>query len=176
MSDKSTNIAILVAVIACALLLCIGTGFASYYAGKHRAFKDAPRDTVTTVQIIRDTVTVKEPEYITKTVIRRELIPVTDTLQIHDTTYIAMEVEQKVYADSNYRAVVSGIRPSLDEISVFPETKIVTQTVTVYEPKKPTRFGLGVQAGFGGTYGLVNKKVDVGPYLGIGLSYNFVRF
>ena len=147
MSDKSTNIAILVAVIACALLLCIGTGFASYYA-----------------------------EYITKTVIRRELIPVTDTLQIHDTTYIEMEVERKVYADSNYRAVVSGIYPSLDEISVFPETKIVTQTVTVYEPKKPTRFGLGVQAGFGGTYGLVGKQFDVGPYLGIGLSYNFVRF
>ena len=131
---------------------------------------------MTTVVTIRDTITQYQPEYVTKTVVKKVLVPVTDTLQIHDTTYIEMEIERKVYADSNYRAVVSGIYPSLDEISVYPETKIVTQTVTVYEPKKPTRFGLGVQVGFGGTYGIVNKKLDVGPYIGVGLSYNFVRF
>ena len=173
--DKGKAIAILVAVIACALLIAGMTGFVCYKAGQRHA-PIGQRDTVVKVEVIRDTLTVVKPEYITQRVIDKVLVPVVDTLQVHDTTYISMDVEQKVYADSNYRAVVSGIRPSLDEISVYPETKIVTQTVTEYVQRKPTRFGVGFQVGFGASYGIINKKVDVGPYIGLGVSYNFVRF
>ena len=173
--DKGKAIAILVAVIACALLIAGLTGFVCYKAGQRHA-PEGQKDTVVTVVTIRDTITQYKPEYITKKVVEKVLVPVTDTLQIHDTTFIEMEVEQKVYADSNYRAVVSGIRPSLDEISVYPETKIITQTITVYKDRKPTRFGVGCQVGFGACYGVVNKKVDAGPYIGLGISYNFIRF
>ncbi len=87
-----------------------------------------------------------------------------------------MDIERREYADSDYLAVVSGIMPRLEEISVYPKTKIITQTITIGQERKPTRFGVGVQVGFGACYGLVEKKVDAGPYIGIGMSYNFVRF
>lgn len=39
--------------------------------------------------------------------------------------------------------------------------------------KKPKRFNFGIQAGFGPTYGLINRQFDIGIYLGIGIEYNF---
>ena len=38
---------------------------------------------------------------------------------------------------------------------------------------KPKRWNIGIQAGFGATYGLVGKTLDVGPYIGVGISYGF---
>lgn len=169
--NKTT--AILAAILAVIVIAGAFTG--GFFAGKGKrpAFQ---RDTVTTVVTYRDTVTVYEPKEITRTVIRKEYVAVTDTIIRNDTTYIEMPVERREYRDTNYRAVVSGIRPQLDEISVFPETRIVTQTVTVTEKRRPTKFGVGVQVGFGGTYGLVHKQLDAGPYVGVGISYNFIRF
>lgn len=158
-----------------ALLLIIGAFVGGFFAGKGKR-PDVQRDTVTTVKIIHDTVTRYKPQYITKEIIGERLVPVIDTVKIHDTTFVSLPVEQKVYADSNYRAVVSGIHPSLDEISVYPETKIITREVTVYEQKKPTRFGVGLQVGFGAQYGIRSKQFDAGPYVGVGISYNFLRF
>ncbi len=44
----------------------------------------------------------------------------------------------------------------------------------IKEPKKkPKRWNIGFQAGFGFQYGIVNKTVDAGPYLGVGISYGF---
>ena len=170
--DKGKAIAILVAVIACALLIAGLTGLVCYKAGQRHA-PEGQRDTVVTVVTIRDTLTVEKPEYITKKVIEKVLVPVVDTLQIHDTTFVEMEVEQKVYTDSNYRAVVSGIRPSLDEISVYPETKIITQTITVTEPAKKKRFSLGVQGGWYVIYDAAHKQVATGPGGGAGLSFGW---
>lgn len=170
--DKGKAIAILVAVIACSMLIAGLTGFVCYKAGQRHA-PEGQKDTVVTVVTIRDTITQYKPEYITKKVVEKVLIPVTDTLQIHDTTFIEMKVEQKVYADSNYRAVVSGIHPSLDEISVYPETKIITQTITVTEPAKKKRFSVGVQGGWYVIYDAAHKQVATGPGGGAGLSFGW---
>ena len=39
--------------------------------------------------------------------------------------------------------------------------------------EKPKHWNLGIQVGIGGQYGLINKKIDVGPYIGVGISYGF---
>ena len=160
--------------IALAVLVGFLSGFGGYALGKRARI--VQRDTITQVEIRRDTLKITEPKEVERIVVRKELIPITDTLRIHDTTYMAMDIERREYADSDYRAVVSGIMPRLEEISVYPKTKIVTQTITIGQERKPTRFGVGVQVGFGACYGLVEKKVDAGPYIGVGMSYNFVRF
>ena len=165
---------ILTAILAA--LLVVGAFIGGWFAGKGRRQVISQRDTVTTVITIRDTITQYQPEYITKTVIRRELVEVTDTVTINDTTYISLPVERKEYRDSNYFAVVTGIRPELEKISVFPKTQIITETITQTVQSKTTRFGVGVQVGFGACYGLVGKQVDAGPYIGVGVSYNFLRF
>ena len=164
---------ILTAVLAAVLV--VGALIGGYFAGKGARPEvgvKIERDTL----IIRDTVTKYKPQYITRDIIHHELVEVKDTITINDTTYLPLPVERRVYEDSSYRAVVVGIRPELESISVFPETKIITQTITQTIQPKPTRFGVGVQVGFGACYGLVGKKVDAGPYIGVGVSYNFVRF
>lgn len=37
--------------------------------------------------------------------------------------------------------------------------------------QKQKKFGLGISAGFGLQYGVQNKKIDCGPYVGIGFTY-----
>ena len=161
-------------IIICWLLLLAFVGLGCYSIGKRMA--PIQRDTLTTVVTVRDTITQYKPEYITKEVIRKELVEVTDTITIHDTTYIVLPFERREYRDSNYFAVVTGFRPELEQISVFPETKYVTKIVTQTVQSNPTRFGIGVQVGFGASYGIISKQMDCGPYIGIGFSYNFVRF
>lgn len=86
----------------------------------------------------------------------------TDTIRIGDTVVYR---EQAYYEDSLYRAWVSGYRPRLDSLMVFPKTVYQTVTNDIYHtitPKKK-RFGLGLQAGYG---------YPGGFYVGGGVSYN----
>ena len=85
-----------------------------------------------------------------------------DTIHIGDTVVMR---EQAYYEDSLYRAWVSGYRPKLDSIEVYPKTIYQTVTNDIYHAVKPKmkRWGLGLQAGYGYPGGL---------YVGVGISYN----
>lgn len=128
-------------------------------------YKNAPADTVKVERI--DTV------YIDSPVVKYRYIKQTDTVTLtyRDTLMIHLPREFAVYADSTYRAVVSGVEPRLDSMRVYPKTTIqyITKTVTKTEYKK-TRWGLGVQIGGG----IVKDKVR--PYLGVGVSYNILTW
>lgn len=93
-------------------------------------------------------------------------IQLKDTIHIGDTI---VNREQACYEDSLYRAWVSGYRPRLDSIEVYPRTVFRTVTNDIYHtivPKKK-RWGLGVQAGYGYPGGI---------YIGIGCSYNLFQW
>ena len=86
----------------------------------------------------------------------------TDTMRIGDTVVYR---EQAYYEDSLYRAWVSGYRPKLDSLMIFPRTVYQTVTNDIYHtivPKKK-RWGLGVQVGYG---------YPSGFYVGAGVSYD----
>ena len=86
----------------------------------------------------------------------------TDTIRIGDTVVYR---EQAYYEDSLYRVWVSGYRPRLDSLMVFPKTVYQTVTNDIYHtitPKKK-RWGLGLQVGYGYPSGI---------YVGGGISYN----
>lgn len=90
------------------------------------------------------------------------VIRLTDTMRIGDTV---VHREQAYYEDSLYRAWVSGYRPRLDSLQVFPRTVTHTVTNDIYHtiiPKKK-RWGLGLQVGYG---------YPDGAYVGIGINYN----
>ena len=90
----------------------------------------------------------------------------TDTIRIGDTVVYR---EQAYYEDSLYRAWVSGYRPRLDSLMVFPKTVYRTVTNDIYHtilPKKK-RWGLGLQAG----YGMPGEW-----YVGAGVSYNLFQW
>lgn len=92
----------------------------------------------------------------------------TDTIRIGDTVVLR---EQAYYEDSLYRAWVSGYRPRLDSLQIFPKTVYRTVTNDIYHPvmvkSKPKRWGLGLQAGYG---------YPGGFYLGGGVSYDLFQW
>ena len=101
-------------------------------------------------------------------------IEIKDTIYIHSDSIeqsgdsILLPRETKTYEDSTYKAVVSGYKPSLDTLMVFPNTIYIT-TEKVREIEKKDRFSWGLQLGVG--YGLVHRKPDI--YVGIGGQINF---
>lgn len=81
------------------------------------------------------------------------------------TASVILPIEQSNYSDTidglGYDAYVSGYNAKLDSINLFH-----TYTERIIEPiKKPSRFGLGVQVG----YGFSAKGVV--PYMGVGIQY-----
>lgn len=87
-----------------------------------------------------------------------------DTIHVGDTV---LPVEQKEYRDSDYTAWVSGYRPQLDSIDVYPKTVYQTVTNDIYHTvtKKSRRWGLGLQVGYG---------YPTGWYVGFGVSWNLI--
>lgn len=124
----------------------------------------------TTIIIKLDTIKIIKPVYLSEKVVDTLLVPITDTLQINDTLFVALPKTQKYYAkDSLYQAWVSGYKPNLDSIRVFPKTIYSTITNTVY--KKPARITIGVTAGYGAMYS--NKQIHFGPAVVAGVSFKF---
>lgn len=54
--------------------------------------------------------------------------PLPDTASV----VVPLPVERKIYEDTTYRAVISGINPVLESIDVYSKTAYITQTV--YQP------------------------------------------
>lgn len=129
--------------------------------------------TVSDTLVVRDTVRERYPVYVERTVTDTMLVAFTDTVRISDTVYVRLPREQKRYADTNYVAWVSGYLPSLDSIEVYPVTRYVTKTMTKMDDSRK-RWGIGIQAGYG--IGLNGGKVVGVPYIGIGISYDLIRF
>lgn len=123
--------------------------------------------------IVRDTVTVEYPVPILTTITDTLLVAYPDIVIIHDTTFFALPKERKEYSGKDYRAVVSGYQPSLDLIQVFPETKVVTRTISV-PSRKRSHLALSLQAGYGIT--IQDNRITPLPYIGAGLSYSLVEW
>lgn len=114
-----------------------------------------------------DTIRAVTPVYVRERVVDTLLVQVRDTLVRRDTTFVRLPRTARTYADSTYRAVVSGYLPALDSIEVYQRTQTITRTITQPDSR---RWALGLQAGLGlGPGGAT-------PYLGIGISYDLLRF
>ena len=100
------------------------------------------RDTL----VFRDTIKEYHPIEIRKEIVDTMLVFIRDTIRIKDTLYLTIPLERKIYASDEYYAEVSGYRPSLDYIEVFPKTKIITEKIT-FEPAK-NNIGIGIEAGY----------------------------
>lgn len=157
-----------ICLLLAALLLayCAGCNTA-----QQRAISSAIQQADTLV--IYDTITREMPVYITNTRVRTEYVPVRDTLRLHDTLFVPITIEKRVYKDSLYRAEISGYKPSLDKIEIYQQTRTITQVEQVLVKDKK-RWGLGIQAGYG--VGIHSGVVYTTPYIGVGVSYNLLRW
>lgn len=157
----------LVAALLAALLLLSG-----YLLGRRADRAREPAEIVRTdILRIRDTVLVDRPVPVEVRLTDTMLVAVTDTVTVGDTVYLSLPRETRVYGDSTYRAQVSGYRPALDWIEVYPQTEVVTRNIFVDSRK---RWGLGVQAGYGAY--VSGGQVRLAPYIGVGISYDIIRW
>lgn len=148
---------------------------AVFYAGRNWAIKrdiSGYTERVDTL-VVRDTIVQEKPVYRTISQVRTEYVPVCDTIRIQDTLFVPVPIETKVYEDSLYRAEVSGYRASLDRLEIYQQERIITQTIPV-QVKERKRWGIGVQAGYG--VSTPNGKPVLSPYIGIGVSYDLIRW
>lgn len=125
-----------------------------------------------------------EPTIITKT----DTITLYDTITIEkpipkyiktkpDTVYIpsidsniVLDIETKVYKDSTYEAQISGFKPSLDYLRVFPKETIIYKE-KVSKIKEKQRFTQGIQIGIG--YNFINNEPNL--YIGYGINVNLSK-
>lgn len=120
---------------------------------------------------LRDTIRIDRPVPRIVRIVDTMLIPVIDTVHTRDSIFISIPREEKVYEDSTYRAVVSGFKPSLDSISIYRTTEIVT--ITKAAPIK--RWHIGPEIGVG-IVGNKDKPLQLGYYVGVGIQYSIFSF
>ena len=150
---------ILLGVIA-GIVICLLNGWVSC----HRT-TDKEVITITDTLVLTDTIIKMQPKPYKVTIIDTIYLPQQPQKPQYD-TLIRQEV---TYKDSTYTAVVGGIEPYLKSIEVYPKTIYVNNSTTT-TIKVRSRFGLGVQAGYG--YG----KNGLQPYVGLGVQYNLIQW
>ena len=150
-------------------LLFVAGAVAGFLLSRHFAAK-APVPGTITVKVdtlyLHDTIRVETPRIVERRVVDTMTVEVTDYLVVHDTAYVNLPREEVEYRDSSYRAVVSGFLPRLEELEIYRKERVVTiETERVVKGR--SRWGVGVQAGYG-----VTPQGQLSPYLGLGVSYN----
>lgn len=159
-------------IIAVLALLAVLMLLSGHFLGRRTACTPEPECIVQTDTLrIRDTLIIEKPVPVEVRVVDTMLVALTDTVTVNDTVYLSLPRETKLYGDSTYTAQVSGYRPALDWIEVYPQTDVVTRTIFVDSRK---RWGFGLQAGYGA---YVNAgQVRLAPYVGVGISYDILRW
>ena len=150
-------------------LFCLFIGFLL-----HSVLPPCKESPITPLPEMRtDTVIVRDTVYVIIQQPVKEVVThiVRDTFFVYelksDTAFVEIPITSKIYADSLYRAYVSGYKPSLDSLMLYPIKEVITNTV--YVPKieyKRHKWSVGVHVGYGTDF------QHFSPYIGVGVQYN----
>ena len=121
---------------------------------------------------VRDTIVETRLVFDAEITVPDMAVVIEDSIIVKDDSLLVLPMQQRHYKGENYEAWVSGYRPQLDSVWVFPETRYITTENISVEPRK--RWGIGIQAGYG--VGVSSGQVTAFPYIGVGISYNLIRF
>lgn len=158
-------------IIAALAALCIVLALRG--CGRQTEIVKTRTDTVTLIRV--DTVRYVDVRWRDRWQVRADTLPYAvtgDTIIAGDTIYVPVPILRHLFTDdTTYRAEISGYNVTLDKMEVFRRTVDRTVTIERTITPPPKRWGLGIQAGYG-----INTSGQVRPYIGIGISYNFIRF
>ena len=164
MNKKTTFLVNALLILACVFL------FGFLIGQKHPQKSPVePIKTKVDTLVIRDTIMSYKPIYMDRVKLDSVLVPVLDTMMIHDTTFVYLEREKVTWRDSLCEVYASGIMASVDSVRHFQEDKYITIEKQV-PVKIKTHWGLGVNAGYG------VGKGGFTPYIGVGISYNLLSW
>lgn len=120
--------------------------------------------------VVRDTMFLEKPKYV------QVRSTVTDTVYltaVDSSKDVAVEIpiEYKYAEYSDADIWYHGYNADIDSCRVFPKTVYINTPYEVrIKEKVKTRWGIGVQAGYG------VSKSGLSPYIGVGVSYNLFSF
>ena len=164
MNKKTTFLVNALLTLACVFL------FGFIIGQKHpQKLPVEPIKTKVDTLVIRDTMMCYKPIYVDRVQLDSVLVPVLDTMMIHDTTFVYLEREKVTWRDSLCEVYASGIMASVDSVRHFQEYKYITIETQV-PVKVKSHWGLGVNAGYG------VGKGGFTPYIGVGISYNILSW
>lgn len=164
MNKKSTFWINALLILACVFL------FGFLIGQKHpQKLPVEPIKTKVDTLVIRDTIMSYKPIYVDRVKLDSVLVPVVDSVKIHDTTFVYLEREKVTWRDSLCEVYASGIMASVDSVRHFQEYKYITIETQV-PVKVKSHWGLGVNAGYG------VGKGGFTPYIGVGISYNLLSW
>lgn len=131
------------------VILILATLLCCFLLGRRTA-KEGVTYTHTETVWKTDTLTVHDTIRIDRPVPVTRLVHDSIYIRIHDTVYVSLPKEVKVYEDERYRAEVSGYQPSLDRIDIFVAEKVITQdrTQVVTEKMRKHSLGVGIEANY----------------------------
>lgn len=146
-------------LVLCLLVLAVGLPVTLTKCERRMEKTVAERADTVRVTEVRTVVRV-DTLYMVRPVPYAVYVETTDTVRLDSCAHVREVAE---YGDSTYHAIVSGIRPKLDEIAVYTRTVYRTEYVATTIKEKRKRLGLGLQVGYGFPHG---------AYAGVGVSYN----
>lgn len=122
-----------------------------------------PRDSIV-VRYVKATLPLKGPGEKTET----DMAPAAGVpaLAGGEMAEVEVPIMQKEYADSTYRAWISGYMASLDSIEIYNKTQLIEETIFVTSRK---RWGFTVGPSVGGGWNGRNFS----PYIGVGITWGF---
>lgn len=126
----------------------------------------AARVIMTDTVVKTDTVVVRVPAPKPAMATDRVVAVTRDVARV-DSDSVFIPTEKVVYEDSAFRAVLTGVRPRLDSLTLYPRTLTVTRSVATVRTR---RWGLGVTAGASIT------PRGIAPGVTVGVTYNIVTF
>lgn len=158
---------------------CIGFIFGYTVSKNHHTAKNKPKND-TIIKIVIDSVTYKDKVENTKDFVHYDTIfyPVKHDSSYNrvDTVYVPINIPiyDYTFKDSLYFINAEGYNVKMKKIEVYPKTvyRNITRTEYVEKFERDKRFGIGIQAGYG--YNIYGNNFS--PFIGIGISYNFIRF
>ena len=177
MNKPATNVMLALLVAAA---ICAGSFFLGDRHGRKDVLDGAKEHSDTVVRVVTkykdfpDPVAsasvgfVPIPRYMFFTDTLTEEIPVPVPGKT-DTVYLPREQKYYEEEEGRLRLWVSGYDPRLDRYELDAITTTVNNTVYA----KPSRWSFTISAGWGLTYGIINRTIDTGPTVLIGGSYSF---
>lgn len=112
--------------------------------------------------VVKDTVVLEKPVPYKVTKTEAVLVPVSDTVRVHDTLYVSLPFEKKFYKGEDYYAEVSGYSPRLDYLQVYQKEVTITKT-EIETIRLRNQLSLGAELGYIGR-----------PYIPIYLEYSYL--
>lgn len=167
------------------ILICL----ALFLAGMGLGFVLKKTNTVTEtvkeyerVNVPRDTTIVVKESYTLPVEYKEKFVTVTDTVIVNNTVYVRDTLQTYEINERDYDLVIDAVRMDdyrLDIHAKYPVTvqdTFVKETQYNRETLNNTRYdniSWGFQGGMGLQYDLLQRRLGVGPYIGVGVQIRF---